>query len=93
MIADLGRDHRQVGRKADRHGQPEDGAPAVKFGLRRRNKVSYPFGGIAEPVTYDDANCEGLVVPFRLLTLGSGCEAPESALGVDDLAGDGRGIR
>jgi hypothetical protein len=22
----------------------------------------------------------------------SGCEAPESALGVDDLAGDGRGI-
>jgi hypothetical protein len=35
--------------------------------LSRRNEISYPLVSIVEPVTCDDVNFSGLVVPFRLL--------------------------
>jgi hypothetical protein len=35
--------------------------------LSRRKEISYPFESIVEPVTCDDVNFSGLVVPFRRL--------------------------
>ena len=42
-------------------------APGVRT-ISRRNEISYPFGDIVEPLTCDDANFSGLVVPFRFLS-------------------------
>jgi hypothetical protein len=33
--------------------------------ISRRKEISYPFESIVEPVTCDDVNFSGLVVPFR----------------------------
>lgn len=38
-----------------------------ELNLSSRNEISYPPGDIIEPVTCDDANFGGFVVPFRLL--------------------------
>jgi hypothetical protein len=35
--------------------------------LSSRNEISYPLGGNPEPLTCNDANFGGFVVPFRLL--------------------------
>jgi len=37
--------------------------------LSSRNEISYPPGGTSEPLSCDDANSAGFVVPFQLLTL------------------------
>jgi hypothetical protein len=39
----------------------------VKSRFEVRNKISYPFGCIIEPVACDDVNFSRLIVPFRLL--------------------------
>ena len=36
--------------------------------LSSRNEISYPPGGTSEPLSCDDANSAGFVVPFQLLT-------------------------
>lgn len=46
-------------------------APWVVILLSSRNEISYPLGDIIEPVTCDDANFGGFVVPFRLPLSGS----------------------
>jgi hypothetical protein len=68
-LADSVWEHLLQRRLKDGPGQDLWDQPGDAFEqLSSRNEISSPLGDIVNPVTCDDANFDGFVVPFRLLS-------------------------